>query len=366
MVMGPNTRELITAGHLTDYEIVLPASDLDVTGIAVTGTGDFSPKGLRAAVEKSHIVGDVVENYQRFADGTRACVFATDVAAAEAMAGQFNAAGVPAACVSGVTPDGERAARVRAFRDGTVRVLVSVDIFDEGFDLPAIETVIMARPTWSLSKYLQQIGRGLRTMPGKDRALIIDHVSNVKRHGLPDAPRAWTLDDRERRGKAAKDPDLVPVTACPECLHAYERIYKACPYCGHEPEPASCSVPEMVDGDLTLLDRDTLERLRVATVLESPDSVATRAGHAGGEAAAAGARARQRERIEAQSELRDAIAQWAGYRRAEGRDDSQSYRLFFHRFGMSVPEALAMKRADMVNLTETLNAVLNASDRTGE
>jgi hypothetical protein len=177
--------------------------------------------------------------------------------------------------------------------------------------------------------------------------LIIDHVSNVKRHGLPDAPRIWTLDDQERKSRNKPDPDLVPVTHCTECLHAYERIHKACPYCGHEPEPSGRSAPEQVDGDLTLLDRETLDRLRAATQLEAPDVVAQRAGMAGGVAAAAGAKARQRERIEAQNELRESIAIWAGWGRTRGGDDSQLYRRFFYAFGLSVPEALALKRKDM-------------------
>ena len=361
MVIGPDTRELIRRGSLTDYEIVLPTTDLDLTGVAITASGDFSQKGLRTAAAASHIVGDVVENYQRFANGTQAVVFATDVKTAIDMAASFNASGIAACAVSGETPDGERGQAIADFRAGRTRVLVNVDLFDEGFDLPAIETVIMARPTWSLAKYLQMIGRGLRLMPGKDRALIIDMVSNVKRPGLPDAPRVWSLDDKEKRSKGKPDPDVIPVTHCTECMHAYERILKSCPHCGHTPTVEGRAGPEQVDGDLTMLDRETLDALRAATELESPESVGARARMAGGEAAARGAAARQRERIESQATLREAIAQWGGIERHAGRSDSEMYRLFYLRFGMSVPEALAMPRKELDKL---VNLVLSDATRT--
>jgi len=241
-----------------------------------------------------------------------------------------------------------------------LRVLVNVDLFDEGFDLPAIETVIMARPTWSLAKYLQMIGRGLRPMPGKTHAMIIDHVSNVKRHGLPDAPRVWSLNDREKRSRNKPDPNVIPVTHCEMCMHAYERIHAACPHCGHAPQPAGRSSPEMVDGDLTLLDRATLDTLRAAMTLEAPEDVGARAGHVGGEGAARGAAARQRERIASQGQLSETVAVWAGHERAAGRTDSQMHRLFYLRFGMTVLEALAQKRADMDKLRDMVQSDTNS------
>jgi DNA repair protein RadD len=356
MVIGPDTARLIREGHLTDYEILLPETDLDVTSVRTTATGDFSPTGLRSAVRESHLVGDVVATYLQYARGKRTVVFATDVETAEDMASRFRECGVPAEAVTGKTQDAERARRVQSFRDGALHVLVSVDIFDEGFDLPAIEVVQMARPTWSLSKYLQQIGRGLRTMPGKHKALVIDHVSNVRRHGLPDAPRVWTLSDRERRSRNVSVEDWVePVKRCTACLKAYPATSKVCTHCGHEPVPVGGGrTVKEVDGDLTLLTGEALDALRRAATLEAPDDVGKRAAHVAGPAAGAGATARQRERIEAQNDLKEAVAVWAGHRRAEGRNDSEIHRLFYFRYGLTVLEALALKRADMLALIERI------------
>ena len=111
--------------------------------------------------------------------------------------------------------------------------------------------------------YVQQFGRALRLLDGKSKAIIIDHVGNVARHGLPDAPREWSLDRRERRSSGKTD--AIPVRTClnPECVSVYERYLNACPYCGTPiPPPAERSGPEQVDGDLFELDPETLEQLR--------------------------------------------------------------------------------------------------------
>jgi hypothetical protein len=352
MCIGPDTARLIAEGHLTDYEILLPESDLDVTTVRTTAGGDYSPTGLKAAVQESQLVGDVVETYARYAMGKRNVVFATDVQTAEDMAERFRMFGINAAAVTGVTQDAERARRVGAFRDGSVQVLVSVDIFDEGFDLPAIEVVQMARPTQSLGKYLQQIGRGLRRMDGKDKALIIDHVSNVRRHGLPDAPRVWSLADREKRKVNVSVEDWVePVKRCDACLKAYPATSRACTFCGHEPVPIGTgrSIKE-VEGDLALLTGEALDALRAAAVLEAPADVGARAAHLAGPGAGAGASARQRERIATQEELKHAVAVWAGHLRHAGKTDAEIHRTFYFLYGMSILDALAMKRADMIAL----------------
>ena len=102
-------------------------------------------------------------------------------------------------------------------------------------------------------------------MPNKT-ALIIDHVSNVIRHGLPDKPQVWTLDRRSRKAKQNKDPDDIELVVCKGCAKPYEKFRVVCPYCGFAkplPEPKNRSI-EMVDGDLVLLDKAALEKLLIS------------------------------------------------------------------------------------------------------
>lgn len=352
LVIGLTMRELIDIGALSEYEIAIPESDFKIDDSAITDSGDYSPKKMREASKASHIVGDVVTEYVKHAFGKRAICFATDVETANEIAQNFNNCGIRAAAVSAKTPSEVRADFIRRFRDGSITVLVNVDLFGEGFDVPACEVVIMARPTASLAVYLQQFGRALRVMIGKSYGLIIDHVSNVKRHGLPDKGRMWTLDRREKRAKRDKDPEKIPLTACRECSRPYERVLPACPHCGHVPEVSMIARREIeqIDGDLVLLDREKLAEMRKAVILESPSEVGERVGFAAGPIAAKRAVNLQIERIGMQRDLSDAIAQWAAIQRQRGRDDQQSYRRFYLTAGVDVLTALTLPRAEMDEL----------------
>lgn len=349
MVFAPSMRDLINRGYLTDYRIFAPPSDLNLSGVGISAGGDYSPDPLRKAVKKSHIVGDVVQQYINHAGGKLGVTFCPDVESASDAAAAFRQAGVPAETVSAKTPAAVRAAIIRRFANGEIKQLTNCDLFSEGFDLPAIEVVSMMRPTLSFGLYSQQFGRALRIMPGKSHAIIIDHVQNVMRHGLPDAPQEWSLDRRERRSRGTAD-DTIPVRVCPACTGVYDRaIYGlSCPYCGHIVEPASRSLPNMVDGDLYELDAETLARMRGeidAPPSNHPSPLIQRSLNA-----------RHRERTGAQTELRAAMAEWAG-RRSQATDEETVRRLqreFFIKFGVDVLSAQALGRAEAESLTERI------------
>lgn len=388
MVQGPELRELIDTGYLTDYRIFAPPSDVDYSEVTVTASGDLSPVKLRAAVHASDkIVGDVVAHYLKIAKGKLGVTFAVDVESAKEIAQAFRDAGVPAEIVSAKTPDLLRAQILRRFERREVLQLVNVDLFGEGFDLPAIEVVSMVRKTESWPLFVQQFGRALRLMvepsllakwgdftneqrlafiaaSDKPVALIIDHVGNVIRHGLPDAPRLDTLDRRERRSSGPSD--AIPTRVCTNtnahgveglvCAATYERFHKSCPFCGFYPEPPARNAPEFVDGDLFELDAETLAAMRgkVAAIEGAPripqhlDAMAAR-----------GVMNRHHERQQAQHVLRELIALWAGWQQHQGRDDSQSYRVFFHTFGIDVLSAQALGRPDAEALAAKIQTVLN-------
>ena len=345
MVIGPTARDLIDAGYLTEYRIFCPPVSLDLSHVRVSdSTGEFVAKDLSAEVERSQIVGDVVQHYLRIAPGGRGLTFAVDLASAAKIADAFNAAGVPAAVVSGDTPDRVRADLLDRLARGDVKQLVNVDLFGEGMDCPTLEVVSMARPTQSYGLFVQQFGRVLRPAPGKTHGIVIDHVGNVIRHGLPDAPRAWSLSAPERRRKGDPDPDNIPITACTACFQPYPRTKVACPWCGNRPVPAGRSLPEEVDGDLIELDPVVLAQMRGEAdriigdpqIPVSADPLTTLA-----------IKKRWAERQTAQNQLREAIAQWAGVWKY-GRDetDREIQRRFFHTFGIDIVSAQGLGAAD--------------------
>jgi superfamily II DNA or RNA helicase len=344
MNVGLHMRQLIINGALAEYEIVCPKSDIEIDHESTAKNGDWSPQKLKAAAKKSHIVGDVVEAYCQHAYGKQAIVFATDVETAGEIARKFNDSGIKAVALSGNTNSTVREKYIKEFRAGKLQVLVNVDLFDEGFDVPACEVVIMARPTASLGKYRQMVGRCLRTADGKLYGLIIDHVSNVIRHGLPDKIIHWTLDRRDKRGRQEKDPEEILLTVCKNkgCAKPYEAFRLICPYCGKAPPPPKPQdrTLEKVSGDLVLLDRETLENMRQATEIETPGEMASRAPNSKGDMIARGLANRQVEKIDAHDRLKEAIAQWAALQRIKNLEDREIHKKFYLTTGFDVVSAL--------------------------
>lgn len=292
MVEAPHMRAHIDMGYLTDYRLICEeVRDLDLSQVSLSKDGDFNKNKLSKAVHASReIVGDVVGSYLKYAKGKRGITFATDIEAAVELATAYNAAGVPAEVVTGKTPDALRRSILARLESGALLQVVNVDLFGEGTDVPAVEVISMARPTMSFALYSQQFGRALRLMIEKwlsDKwgtftdeqrrgyigasvkpwAIVIDHVGNWARHGLPDnVRRVWSLDRRASR-RSALDVDTIGLRACTRrepqtCLRAYERHLTACPYCGFEPVPPARSGPKEVDGDVGEMDPEVLRVLR--------------------------------------------------------------------------------------------------------
>ena len=354
LVTGPSQRALIDEGYLCEYRIFAPKSDVDLADVPLSAsTGDYSATPLRRAIARSCITGDVVQSYLRIALGKLGVTFCTSVQQANETAAQFREAGVPAECVSAETQDDVRAETLRRFAERKILQLVNVDLFGEGFDLPAIEVCSMARPTASFGLYAQQFGRALRPMDGKPHALIIDHVGNVLRHGLPDAPRVWSLDRREKRAKVAEAE--IKVRACTMCSGVYERIHRACPYCGHVEEPTSRAAPAYVDGDLLELDPAVLARLRgdAARIDDEP-----KIPYGASPEVRGAILKRHRERQAAQRDLRHLIAFYGGWNKSLGRDDSEGYRRFFAEFDIDVATAQTLGTRDATALRDRIASVL--------
>jgi DNA repair protein RadD len=321
----------------------------------VGASGDYTQNGLVEAQRKSTITGDCVASYLRFTPNEQAVVFAVDVEHATELAMAYREAGVSAEVVSAKTPAVVRKSLMDKFERGVFKVLCNVDLFGEGLNVLGISVVVMARPTQSFVLFTQQFFRALTAADGKHRGTIIDHAGNVgffgKTYGLPDAYNAWSLYAEERGKRGAVDPDVLPVTTCVACFSAFEAITRTCPFCGHTPEPVGRNRPEFVDGDLLELDPATLAAMRGE--IERIDGPALVPGHLDAIATRA-LQNRWRDRQDAQTDLRHAIAVWAGVWRDKGAQDSEIYRRFFFRFGTDIGTAQTLNRADAEQLRERI------------
>lgn len=244
LILGPNMRDLITAGYLSDYEYYAPAS-VDMDGVKQVG-GDYNAKESVDRVDRKVITGSAVEHYRRYADHQPAIASCVSIAHSEHVAQEFRDAGYKAIAVNSRMDQLEVKRAIAGLKDGSTEILTQCEMLGEGVDIPAATCLIGLRPTASLVIYLQHCGRVLRKAKGKEKAIILDHVGNWSRFGLPDDERVWTL---QGRPKGAKEPSKYK--RCPECLRPVLVSAKKCDFCGYVWEyEAHERMPAEVDGQL--------------------------------------------------------------------------------------------------------------------
>lgn len=229
LILGPRIDWLIDNHYLAPYEYY-SVKLIDDNKLKRNSTGDFSSSSMNEA-SKNIIYGDVIKEYKRIANGTKAIVYTYSVKSSIKVAAEFNQAGYKALQVDGNTAKEKREQAMNDFRSGKVQILVNAELYGEGVDVPDCQTVIMLRPTESLSLFIQQSMRCMRYKPNKT-ATIIDHVANYKRFGLPDTPRTWSLKGRDKK-KSSSD-SSVPIRTCPHCFAVISSAYSTCPICGYE------------------------------------------------------------------------------------------------------------------------------------
>ena len=233
LIIGVSAKWLIDHQCLAPYDYYAP-NVADLTGLH-TKMGEYVTADIEKAMIKKAVFGDVISYYRKLADGKKAICYCASIKHSEAMAKTFCENGIPAAHIDGETPAVQRAQMIADFRSGKIRILCNVDLISEGFDVPDCECAILLRPTQSLTLYIQQSMRCMRYRTGK-RAVIIDHVGNYARFGLPDDDREWSLEKKERKKRT--EAEEIRTKMCPECFLAFEPPNKVgvpivCPHCGY-------------------------------------------------------------------------------------------------------------------------------------
>ena len=192
-----SVKQFIADGWLSpyDYYSIRPDSEEQqhIDSLKKRGAdGDFQMKELREKLDVRPSIERLFESFERFAFDKKGIIYAIDIAHAEHIAEFYRLQGVNAVAISSKMPAKERAEVIRTFKDeNRIQIFVSVDLFSEGFDCPDVEFIQMARPTLSLAKYLQMVGRGLRPCKGKQCCTIIDNVGLYRTFGLPSVDRDW-------------------------------------------------------------------------------------------------------------------------------------------------------------------------------
>jgi superfamily II DNA or RNA helicase len=251
MVLGPTAEWLTANGFLAAADVYsIPGNLPELHKRA----GDYIMGEAAESVVRLH--GDAIKHFRAKvpADGT-ALTFCCTVAHAEQVAADFNAAGIPAASLDGTMAADDRRALLDRLRARELRVVTSCMVLGEGVDIPGVSAAILLRPTASTSLYLQMVGRALRPKPDGSRAVILDHVGNALRHGLPTDHREWSLEGRPKR----KREDGPSVRVCPDCFAAMPSGTAICPACG-VPQVTKQREIATTEGDLQLLTRRAVPR----------------------------------------------------------------------------------------------------------
>ena len=196
LIVGPAIKELQKDGYLSQYHYFSIGNNTSIqmtldSIIKEDVDGDYDKNELNRIYDKDKIRAQIVETYQKYAAGKKGIVYTISQDHNQHLLNAFTEKGIKAAAIDSNTNNEKRKEIIEDFRKGKYDVLLNVNIFSEGFDCPDIEFIQLARPTKSLSMYLQQVGRGLRKHDNKDAVVILDNVGLYNRFGLPSAKRNW-------------------------------------------------------------------------------------------------------------------------------------------------------------------------------
>lgn len=286
LVEGPTIRQLIDMGYLTQPIVYAPPTDIDMQGVKVS-MGDYEKGEMDRRVDRPTITGSAVEHYRKLCSGVPAIAFCASIKHAHHVAEQFQQAGYRAECIDGNLSDTERKQVIDYLGSGKLDVLTSCDIVSEGTDIPVVGAAILLRPTMSEGLYLQQTGRSLRPYPGKEHSIILDHVGNCLRHGLPDDERKWTLDGVKRRSKRAKKDEEkdIKIKQCPRCYMVHPPA-PICPNCGYiyqtntrEIEEKSGELHQITDAEKIQIAKERRRKIGQARTFEELQAVGAELGY---------------------------------------------------------------------------------------
>lgn len=234
--IGVSVKQLIADKYLTDFDYYLPPQKFDTNELEVK-FADFSKDDMELKLDKQYIVSDFVDKWKKLAFNKKTIIYAVSIKNASNIAKTFQDNGIRAISISSETPTEMRKNLIEQFKKGIIKILVNVDLFSEGFDVPSCECVMLCRPTMSLTLFIQQAMRCMRIdkeNPDK-KGIIIDMVGNAYRHGLPDDDIEWSLSENIKKKRRKKEAEAdIKIRTCKNCFAVFPISVNKCPICGED------------------------------------------------------------------------------------------------------------------------------------
>jgi superfamily II DNA or RNA helicase len=218
-------------GAISDYDYYAPDLNIDTENVDMVA-GEYNNGQLSELMCRSAIYGDVLKYYRQLGENRQAIAYCTSVKHSEQTAEMFNENGISAVSIDGSMSQKERNKRMDLLKSGKVQILCNCNLISEGVTLPNASVALLLRPTMSLPLFIQQACRVLTPVEGK-KAVIIDYVNNVQRHGLPTDNHEWSLSQTVDKRKQHNDDGTLSIRQCSECFRCFKTAPK-CPYCGYE------------------------------------------------------------------------------------------------------------------------------------
>ncbi|MCK5617305.1 DEAD/DEAH box helicase [Candidatus Pacearchaeota archaeon] len=225
MVIVAQVKELVNRGFLVNPDIYAPYNP-DLTGVHIRA-GDFVEDEVSKIMDKNHLIGNIVNHWKNYANNKCTVVFACSVQHSKNITKRFQEAGVSAEHIDHTTTKEYRDYLLESLATKKLDVLCNVGILTEGWNLPQLECLILARPTASSCLYLQMVGRVMRPTDTKKTAMVLDHAGNVYRHGKPSERRRFDLNDK----KKSKRNYVNRYKTCPDCHVVVMKNVRECPMC---------------------------------------------------------------------------------------------------------------------------------------
>lgn len=256
LVIGATVQGLVDDGFLTGIEIYCPSAP-DMSGAKTVRTAegeqDYRQADIDKATDKPELIGDVVGHWMRLAEGRKTICFASSIAHSQHVVEQFRASGVSAEHLDCYMDDETRQDILTRFEHGDFTLLSNVSLLSEGFDVPDTACMILARPTKSLTRFLQMVGRVLRPADGKTHALLLDHSGSVERIGHPFDDLPLVLCDGKPNKSGQQERQNPTPKPCAKCKFVKPAGTHECPKCGFAPQRRSDV--EIQPGELRKLER---------------------------------------------------------------------------------------------------------------
>ena len=256
LVTGITAAELIKMGAISDYDYYAPDLNLNIESIDLVA-GEYNNGQLSDLMCQSAIFGDVLKYYRMLGENRQAIAYCTSVKHSEQTAKMFNDNGISAISIDGSMSMKERDKRMKKFRRGEVKILCNCNLISEGITLPNASVGLLLRPTMSLPLFIQQSCRVLTPVEGK-KAVIIDFVNNVQRHGLPTDNHEWSLSAPVKKRREFNEDGTLTIRQCSNCFKCF-RTSPKCPWCGFEYEVKGRELRTIKDVELKRI--EAIEKL---------------------------------------------------------------------------------------------------------